>query len=98
MKKEMVQGINSEGKETGMETNGLKQKEEINIQLEQNEETSIQKNEERLRNLWNNFKHSDIWIIGVPEGEEEEQEIENLFEKIMKENFPNQAKEIYIQV
>ena len=30
----------------------------------------------------------------VPEGEEEEQEIENLFEKIMKENFPNLAKEI----
>ena len=52
----------------------------------------IKKNEERLRNLWDNFKHSNIWIIGVPEGEEEEQEIENLFEKIMKENFPNLAK------
>ena len=38
MKKEIVQGINSEGKETGMETNGLKQKEKINIQPEQNEE------------------------------------------------------------
>ena len=34
----------------------------------------------------------------MPEGEEEEQEIENLFEKIMKENFPNLAKEIDIQV
>ena len=34
----------------------------------------------------------------MPEGEEEEQEIENLFEKIMKENFPSQAKEIDIQV
>ena len=33
----------------------------------------------------------------VPEGEEEEQEIENLFEKIMKENFPNLAKEIDFQ-
>ena len=32
-------------------------------------------------------------MIGVP-GEEEEQEIENLLEKIMKENFPNLAKEI----
>ena len=32
------------------------------------------------------------------EGEEEEQEIENLFEKIMKENFPNLVKEIDIQV
>ena len=34
----------------------------------------------------------------MPEGEEEDQEIENLFEKIMKENFPNLAKEIDIQV
>ena len=34
---------------------------------------------------------------GVPEGEEEEQEIENLFEQIMKENFPNLAKEIDFQ-
>ena len=33
----------------------------------------------------------------VPEGEEEEQEIENLFEEIMKENFPNLAKEIDFQ-
>ena len=30
----------------------------------------------------------------MPEGEEKEQEIENLFEKIMKENFPNLVKEI----
>ena len=52
----------------------------------------IQKNEERLRNLQDNFKHSNIWIVGVPEGEEEEQEVENLFENIMKENFHNLQK------
>ena len=44
-----------------------------------------------------NFKYSSIWIIGVPEREEKEQEIENLFEKIMKENFPSLAKEIDFQ-
>ena len=55
------------------------------------------KNEERLRNLWDNFKRSNIQIIGVPEGEEEEQEIENLFEQIMKENFSNLVKEIDFQ-
>ena len=43
------------------------------------------------------MKCSDIQIIGVPEGEEEEEEIENLFEQIMKENFPNLAKEIDFQ-
>ena len=34
----------------------------------------------------------------MPEGEEKEQEIGNLFEQIMKENFPNLVKEIDIQV
>ena len=57
----------------------------------------FKKNEERLRNLWDNFKCSKIQITGVPEGEEEDQELENLFEKIMKENFPNLAKEIDFQ-
>ena len=47
------------------------------------------KNEERLRNLWDNFKHSNIQIIWMPVGEEQEQEVENLFEQIIKENFPN---------
>ena len=40
----------------------------------------FKKNGERLRNLWDNFKHSNMGIIGVPEGEEQEQEVENLFE------------------
>ena len=52
----------------------------------------FKKNEERLRNLQDNFKCSNILIIGLPEGEEKEQKIENLFEQIMK-NFPNLAKE-----
>ena len=51
-------------------------------------------NEEKLRNLWDYFKHSNIQIIGVPG--EQEQEMENLFEQIMK-NFPNLAKEIDFQ-
>ena len=77
--KENVQETNSDGKETGTQINGVDQKEEQNIQPEKNEETRIQKNEERLRNLWDNPKRSNIRIIGVPE-EEQQQEIENLFE------------------
>ena len=49
--KENVQGTNSEGKETGTHINGSDQKEEINIQPEQTEETRIQKNEESLKNF-----------------------------------------------
>ena len=95
--KENVQGTNSDVKETGTQINGVDQKEERNIQPEKNEETRIRKNEERLRNLQDILKRSNIRIIGVPEGEEEEQKIENLFEQIMKENFPTRAKEIDFQ-
>ena len=49
--KENVQGINSDGKETGTQINGVAQKDERNIQPEKCEETRIQKNEERLKNL-----------------------------------------------
>ena len=94
--KEHVQGTNIDGKEPGTQINGFEQKEESNIQPEQNEETRIQKIEKRLRNLQDIFKHSNMRTIGMPE-EEEEQEIENLFGKIMKENFPNLTKEIDFQ-
>ena len=57
----------------------------------------FRKNEEGLRNLQDNFKCSNIQIIGVPEEEEEEHEIENLFKKTIKENFPNLVKEIDCQ-
>ena len=56
------------------------------------------KNENSISILWDNFKQSTIHITGVLEGEEKEQEIGNLFEKIMKENFPNLVKEIDMQV
>ena len=58
--KENVQGTNSVGKETGTYINDVDQKEERNIQPEKNEETRIQKNEERLRNLQDILKHSSI--------------------------------------
>ena len=59
------------------------------------QQTRIQKNEARLRKLWDNLKHSHIWITGAPEVEE--QEIKNLFEQTMKENFPKLVKEIDFQ-
>ena len=71
-RKENIHRTNSDGKETRTQINDLEQKEEINIQPEQNEETRIQKYEQRLRNLRDNFKCSKIRIIWVPEGEEEE--------------------------
>ena len=44
------------------------------------------------------MKHNNISIIGIPEGEEEEQGTENLFERVMKENFPNLMREKVTQI
>ena len=66
----------------------MEQKEEIKLNPNRMKKQEFKKNE-RLRNLWDNLKHSNIQIIGEPEGEEQQQEIENLFEQIMKENFSN---------
>ena len=77
------------------EINDLEHKEGKNNQSEQQEEKCIKKkNEDSISSLWDNFKQSNICIIGVSEGEEKEQETGNLFGKIMKENFPNLVKEI----
>ena len=90
--KKNIPGTNSEGKET---LSGAEGRNKYSTRTEWGSKNL--KNEKRLRNLQDNFKHSNIWIIGVPEGEEEEQEMENLFENIMKENFPNLPKEIDFQ-
>ena len=60
--KENVQGTNSEWKEIVTQINSMDQKEERNIQPEKNEEIRIQKNEERLRNLQDILKRSNIRI------------------------------------
>ena len=54
------------------------------------------KTKEVLRELQDSMK--SIHIIGIPAGEEEEQGIENLFEKVMIENFPNLMREKVTQI
>ena len=63
--KENVQGTYSDAKETGTQINGVDQKEERNIQPEKDEETRIRKNEERLRNLQDILKHSNLNYRGA---------------------------------
>ena len=62
-------------------------------QNEQENETRLRKNEEGLREMQDNMKPNNICVIGIPEGEEEEQGIENLFEKVMMEYFPYLIRE-----
>ena len=61
-------------------------------------EKRLRKNEKGLREIQDNMKHNNIRIIGIPEGEEEEQGIESLFEKVMMGNFPNLMREKVIQI
>ena len=90
--KNNLQGNNSTVDEAKNQINDLQPKEAKNNHAEQ-EEKRIQKNEDSIWNLWDNFKRSNTCFRGLTEGEEKEQEIGNLFEKIMKENFPNLVKE-----
>ena len=91
--KQNVQGTNSEGKET---LSGAEGRKKYSTRTEWGSKNL--KNEKRLRNLWDNLKHPNVWIIWVLEEQEQQQEIENLFEQIMKENFPNLEKEIYMKI
>ena len=68
------------------------------MDAEQKREKRLKTNEESLRELWDNVKHTNILIIGVPEGEEREKETEEIFQEIIAENFPNMGKEPLTQI
>ena len=61
-------------------------------------EKRIKRNEDNLRDLWDNVKHFNIQIIGVPEEEDKKKGHENILEEITVENFPKMGKEIATQV
>ena len=58
----------------------------------------MKRNEDSLRGLWDNIKHSNIHIIGAPKGEETEEGPKKIFEETIVKNFPNMGKEIATQV
>ena len=64
---------------------------------EQNKVKRMKRTEDSLRDLWDNIRCTNIWIIGDPE-EEKKKGYEKIFEEIIVENFPNMEKEIVNQV
>ena len=58
-------------------------------QTGQQTENQMKKHESNIRDLWDNIKQANLCIIGIPEGEEKEKGIENIFEEIMAVKFPN---------
>ena len=96
--KTTLEGINSRITEAEEQISDL---EDIMVEFtaaEQNKEKRMKKNEDSLRDLWDNIKRNNIRIIGFPEGEEREKGPEKIFEEIIVENFPNMGKEIATQV
>ena len=70
---------------------------EIN-ESERKKEKRIKRNDDNLRDLWNNVKCPKIRIIGVPEEEDKKKGHEKILEEIIVENFPKMGKEIITQV
>ena len=65
---------------------------------EQNKVKRMKRTENSLRDLWDNIKHTNIWIIGVLEGEKKKKGYEKIFEEIIVENFHNMEKKIVKKV
>ena len=67
------------------------------MDAEQKRDKRLKRNEESLRELWDNVKCTNVRIIGVPEGEERE-ETEKIFQEIVAKKFPNMGKEPLTQI
>ena len=93
-----IRDSNSTVDKANNQINDLEHKEAKKQPIRTRRRKIIQKKEDSINSFWDNFKRSNICIIGVSEGEEKEQKIGNLFDKIMKENVPNLVKEVDIQV
>ena len=58
-------------------------------QSEQQTKKSNEKNESKIRDLWENIKCANLHTVGIPGGKESKKEIENVFEEMMADNFSN---------
>ena len=96
--KNTLEGINSRITEAEERISDLEDRMVEFTTTEQNKEKRMKRNEDSLRDLWDNIKRNNIRIIGVPEGEEREKGPQKIFEEIIVENFPNTGKEIATQV
>ena len=68
------------------------------MDAEQKREKRLKTNEKSLREFWDNSKHTNVRIIGVPEGEEREKGTEKIFQEVIAENFPHMGKEPLPQI
>ena len=96
--KNSLQGLNSRVTEAEERISDLEDKILEISTPEQNKEKRMKRNENSLRDLWDDIKYTNNHIIGVPEGEERKKGPDTIFEKIIVENCPNMGKETATQV
>ena len=96
--KNTLEGINSRISEAEEWISELEDKMVQIISEEQNKVKRMKRTQDSLRDLWDNIKCTNIWIIGVPEEEEKKKGYEKIFEETVVENFTNMEKEIVNQV
>ena len=97
--KNTLEGINSRITKAEERISDLKDRMVEFAAMEENKEKRMTRNEDSLRDLWDNIKCTNIRITGVPEGEKREKGPEKIFEEIIAENyFPNMGKETVTQV
>ena len=96
--KNTLEGINSIITEAEERISDLEDRMVEFTAMEQNKEKRMKRNENSLRDLWDNITWNNIRIIGVQEGGEREKGQEKTFEEIIVENPPNMGKEIATQV
>ena len=90
--KNTLEGINSKISETEQ----ISELEDKMVEIaseEQNRVKRMKRPEDSFRDLWDNIKRTNIWILGVLE-EEKKKSSEKIFEDIILENSPNMEKEI----
>ena len=95
--KNILDGINSRITEVEEQIRDLEDKIVEITTADHNTEKRMKRTEDSLRDLWDNIKCTNIWIIGVLE-KEEKKGTEKIFEDIIVENFLNMGKEIVKQI
>ena len=95
--KKSLEGLNSRITEAEEWISDLEDKIVAITTTEQNKEKRTKRNEDSSTGLWDNIKHTNIQITGVPEEEEKKKGTEKIFEEIIVENVPNMGKEIVNQ-
>ena len=96
--KNTLEGINSRITEAEEQISELEDRMVELTAVEQNKEKRMERIEDSLRDLWDNIKCTNIWIIGVSEEEKKEKGSEKIFEKVIFQKFPNMGMEIATQV